>query len=99
MGRWRCAGEDAGTAGEVIAVLRFIGTSVEQIERFYARNLPLSAEMARNLQSFDRRDVTKASNPFTDRYRSAHNYKFSYRYQNRFKTQPDSLPSPKQRSG
>lgn len=25
------------------------GTSVEQIERFYARNLPLSAEMARNL--------------------------------------------------
>lgn len=29
-------------------------TSVEQIERFYARNLPLSAEMARNLQSFGR---------------------------------------------
>ncbi len=28
------------------------GTSVEQIERFYARNLPLSAEMARNLHSF-----------------------------------------------
>ena len=28
------------------------GTSVEQIERFYARNLPLSPEMARNLQSF-----------------------------------------------
>ena len=28
------------------------GTSVEQIERFYARNLPLSKEMARNLQSF-----------------------------------------------
>lgn len=28
------------------------GTSVEQIERFYARNLPLSAEMALNLQSF-----------------------------------------------
>ena len=26
------------------------GTSVEQIERFYARNLPLSAELARNLQ-------------------------------------------------
>jgi hypothetical protein len=26
------------------------GTSVDQIERFYARNLPLSAEMARNLQ-------------------------------------------------
>ena len=28
------------------------GTSVDQIERFYAKNLPLSAEMARNLQSF-----------------------------------------------
>ena len=28
------------------------GTSVEQIERFYARNLPLSAELARNLQAF-----------------------------------------------
>lgn len=28
------------------------GTSVDQIERFYARNLPLSKEMARNLQSF-----------------------------------------------
>jgi len=32
------------------------GTSVEQIERFYARNLPLSAEMARNLQSFGDKD-------------------------------------------
>jgi integrase len=28
------------------------GTSVEQIERFYARHLPLSREMAKNLQSF-----------------------------------------------
>ena len=28
------------------------GTSVEQIERFYARNLPLSPEMAKNLQGF-----------------------------------------------
>ena len=27
-------------------------TSVDQIERFYARNLPLSREMAINLQSF-----------------------------------------------
>jgi hypothetical protein len=31
------------------------GTSVEQIERFYARNLPLSREMAKNLQSFGER--------------------------------------------
>ena len=29
-----------------------MGTSVDQIERFYARNLPLSQEMAKNLQSF-----------------------------------------------
>jgi hypothetical protein len=28
------------------------GTSVDQIERFYARFLPLSKEMALNLQSF-----------------------------------------------
>jgi hypothetical protein len=28
------------------------GTSVDQIECFYAKYLPLSAEMARNLQSF-----------------------------------------------
>ena len=28
------------------------GTSVDQMERFYARNLPLSKEMAINLQSF-----------------------------------------------
>lgn len=28
------------------------GTSVEQIERFYARFLPLSKEMAKNLQVF-----------------------------------------------
>ena len=28
------------------------GTSVQQIERFYARHLPLSKELARNLQSF-----------------------------------------------
>jgi hypothetical protein len=28
------------------------GTSVEQIERFYARNLPLSPELTKNLPSF-----------------------------------------------
>ena len=28
------------------------GTSVDQIERFYAKYLPLSKEMALNLQSF-----------------------------------------------
>ncbi len=33
------------------------GTSVDQIERFYARNLPLSREMAINLQSFGSSEV------------------------------------------
>jgi integrase len=33
------------------------GTSVEQIERFYARHLPLSREMAKNLQTFGRRQT------------------------------------------
>jgi hypothetical protein len=28
------------------------GTSVNQIERFYAKHLPLSAELIKNLQSF-----------------------------------------------
>ena len=28
------------------------GTSVNQIERFYAKHLPLSAELARNIQAF-----------------------------------------------
>lgn len=28
------------------------GTSVEQIERFHARNLPMSAEMAKNLEIY-----------------------------------------------
>jgi hypothetical protein len=32
-------------------------TSVDQIERFYARNLPLSKEMAINLQSFGSSDA------------------------------------------
>jgi hypothetical protein len=31
------------------------GTCVEQIERFYAKHLPLFREMAKNLQSFGRR--------------------------------------------
>jgi hypothetical protein len=35
------------------------GTSVDQIERFYAKNLPLSAEMARNLQTFNIDEKTK----------------------------------------
>ena len=32
------------------------GTSVNQIERFYARHLPLSAELIKNLQSFGGED-------------------------------------------
>ena len=34
------------------------GASVDQIERFYARNLPLSKEMAINLQSFGGNDAS-----------------------------------------
>jgi hypothetical protein len=39
-----------------ITLLRNAGTSVEQIERFCARNLPWSKEMAINLQSFGGND-------------------------------------------
>jgi hypothetical protein len=34
------------------------GTSVDQIERFYAKYLPLSAELAKNLQSFGDDDAS-----------------------------------------
>jgi hypothetical protein len=36
----------------IYSLAKNAGTSVDQIERFYARNLPLSAELVRNLQSF-----------------------------------------------
>jgi integrase len=36
----------------IYSLAKNAGTSVNQIERFYARNLPLSAELVRNLQSF-----------------------------------------------
>ena len=36
----------------ILNLAKTAGTSVEQIERFYARNLPMNAEMARNLQTF-----------------------------------------------
>ena len=39
------------------------GTSVDQIERFYARNLPLGAEMARNLQSFGKKQAKAKAKP------------------------------------
>ena len=47
------------------------GTPVEQIERFYARNLPMSAEMARNLQSFGEEEWVKRDSNRIDfgRYR------------------------------
>jgi hypothetical protein len=40
----------------IFNLARNAGTSVDQIERFYARNLPLSKEMAKNLQSFGSED-------------------------------------------
>ena len=42
----------SGGKVNIFNLAKTAGTSVEQIERFYARHLPLSAEMARNLQSF-----------------------------------------------
>jgi hypothetical protein len=36
----------------VFNLVKNAGTSFEQIERFYALNVPLTAEMARNLQSY-----------------------------------------------
>ncbi len=36
----------------IYSLAKNAGTSVAQIERFYAKNLPLSPELARNLQSF-----------------------------------------------
>jgi hypothetical protein len=38
--------------GNIFNLAKNAGTSVDQIERFYARFLPLSKEMARNLHSF-----------------------------------------------
>ena len=38
----------------IYSLAKNAGTSVSQIERFYARNLPLSAELVRNLQTFGR---------------------------------------------
>jgi uncharacterized HAD superfamily protein len=35
----------------IYSLAKNAGTSVDQIERFYARNLPLSAELVRNLQT------------------------------------------------
>ncbi|MDA1117901.1 MAG: hypothetical protein O2979_07810 [Proteobacteria bacterium] len=43
----------SGGKVNIYSLAKNAGTSVEQIERFYAKNLPLSAELARNLQSFE----------------------------------------------
>jgi hypothetical protein len=39
-------------SGQYFQSCKNAGTSVDQVERFYARNLPLSKEMAINLQGF-----------------------------------------------
>ena len=41
----------SGGKVNIFTLARNAGTSVDQIERFYARNLPLSSEMVRNLQT------------------------------------------------
>jgi hypothetical protein len=38
---------------DIFNLTKNAGTSVEQIERFYARNSPLSREIAKNSQSFE----------------------------------------------
>ena len=42
----------SGGKVNIFNLAKTAGTSVDQIERFYARNLPLNSEMAKNLQSF-----------------------------------------------
>ncbi len=37
---------------DIYTLAKNAGTSVDQIERFYARHLPISAELARNLQTY-----------------------------------------------
>lgn len=43
---------------DIYTLAKNAGTSVEQIERFYAKHLPISAELARNLHHFER-ELTK----------------------------------------
>ncbi len=44
----------------IYSLAKNAGTSVEQIERFYAKNLPLSPELVRNLQHFGEKKSSKA---------------------------------------
>jgi transcriptional regulator GlxA family with amidase domain len=37
---------------DIYTLAKNAGTSVDQIERFYAKHLPISPEMAKNLQRF-----------------------------------------------
>ena len=48
------ADHSVGGQVNIFNLAKNAGTSVEQIERFYARDLPLSKEMAKKLQSFGR---------------------------------------------
>jgi integrase len=43
---------NSGGKVNLFSLAKNAGTSVDQIERFYARYLPLTGEMVRNLQSF-----------------------------------------------
>jgi hypothetical protein len=47
-----------GVGGTTFSARENAGTSIDQIERFYARNLPLSVETAVNLQSFGDSDLS-----------------------------------------
>jgi hypothetical protein len=44
--------EEADRVAKAEAIRFLAGTSVEQIERFYTKNLEISSELAKNLQTF-----------------------------------------------
>jgi hypothetical protein len=57
----------SGGKVNIYNLVKNAGTSVDQIKRFYAKNLPLSAELARNLQSMrDLKDIEPLQLPDDD---------------------------------
>jgi hypothetical protein len=57
----------SGGKVNIYTLAKHAGRSVAQIERFYARHLPLSAELVRNLQTFgdEEEDQSAPPLPFT----------------------------------
>lgn len=44
---------------DIYTLAKNAGTSVEQIERFYAKHLPISPELARNLHHFEKQQIAE----------------------------------------